>query len=403
MSQESCEIAVIGGGVIGMSCAWRLAQAGAKVHLFERGQCGQEASWAAGGMIAAQCEAAVHPPADNVPVESQEAFFDLCLQSRSLYSGFVNELRELTGVNPELLLGDPDSAIYQRPGIVYAGDGAGDPSVARFRAQRNRGLRVEEASENRELAICLGLVGDGSPKLTTDPGTTLWLPDEGQVENRLLSKALFKAAKATGVVVHQSEPVIRLETVGTDIDIGTSFGSYIVDKVLVCAGAWSGRIDGIPQGILPPVEPVMGQVIALRGLPWPRSVVYGRECYVIPRLDGRTLVGATMEKVGFQKSPTIAGAQRLLEAACRLIPKLHNSTIESHWAGLRPALPDGLPALGETAIENIYVASGHFRNGILLTPVTAKIMTDCILEGTAPPPAFSPQRFAGVRVRCASN
>ncbi|RYG70522.1 FAD-dependent oxidoreductase [bacterium] len=153
-------------------------------------------------------------------------------------------------------------------------------------------------------------------------------------------------------------------------------------------------MNGVPPEIASSIRPVAGQMVQLRGERRVNQVIYSDECYLVPRRDGRLIVGATVEEVGFQKRVTAGGVSQLLKAACSLVPELENAPLESHWAGLRPVTTDGLPMLGTTSLENLYVAAGHGRNGILLTPATAEAMTACILDDQQVPAEFSPARFA---------
>lgn len=367
MSNSVCDVAVIGGGIIGLACAWRLSQGGAQVQLFERAQIGREASHAAAGMLAAQCEAAVHPPASESEAENRarERFFRFCLESRALYPSFAAELYAVSGIDIELSLEGSPSTDWRRPGIVYIptreDDHPQNPQSisSRLLKQRESGLHVEESSFNSALA--------------------LYLPTEGQVDNRKLVQALRRACTHAGVVLHENSP--------TTIDAARKTAS----KVLLCGGAWSGLIA--PESAFG-VHPVAGEVLSLRSQIKVESILYSRDVYVVPRRDGRVLVGATMSERGFDKSVSSRAKTALLEAASRLLPALRDWTVEEHWAGLRPAGIDGLPLLGESSQRDVFVATGHFRNGVLLTPRTAQLMSDCILEGSETPEEFSPLRFA---------
>lgn len=361
MNGTKSEIAVVGGGVIGLACAWRLAQRGAEVHLFERGEIGKEASHAAAGMLAAQCEAAVHPPARATEYSARTPFFELGLHSRALYPAFAAELLQTTNVDIELSLHEAPTQDFRTPGIMFVGD-TDDNAFAEFAKQKADGLHIENAP---------------------DFGTrrALWLPDEGQVENRRLVLALKAACENSGVTLHENLPM-ELETVRAQHH-----------TVLLCGGAWTTLLAG---DVLPEIEvrPVMGEVLAARPPQAFERIVYSRDVYLVPRPDGRVLIGATMIERGFDKLLTPAAKTQLWRAACDLVPDVSSWKLEDHWAGVRPATPDGLPILGSTPVENLFVASGHFRNGILLTPVTAQLMADCILDGKEPPREFSIERFA---------
>lgn len=383
----SYDVGIIGGGAIGLACAWRLAQGGARVVLFERGQVGREASWAAGGMLAAQCEMAHHPPTAHYPPHTStqtllsthtsygqaRAMFDLCLQSRALYGDFADELFELTGVDVELSLASYAKNDWRKPGIMFVGNEA---SLKALDAQQQSGARVENAAKS----------------------LWRWLPDEGQVEPRLLLEALQKAVKKSAIALYAGCAVHSLNSVRGIFYIATDAGSFHCEKVLLTAGAWSGDLSTHIQPPLPalPVRPVAGQMLALR----PRNprvlphIIYSADAYLIPRRDGRVVVGATMEERGFEAQNTREGVAKLKARASELAPQLADAEMEEAWAGLRPATPDGLPILGRTNIENLFVAGGHFRNGILLTPATAQHMTQCILQNAPIAAEFQAARFS---------
>lgn len=390
------DVGVIGGGVIGLACAWRMAQAGARVAVFERGQVGREASWAAAGMLAAQCEMAHHPP-DEGNTTARAAMFDLCLQSRALYLSFADELFDATGIDVELSLRGHSRGDWRTPGILYISTRGDDLTGESLQQQDRQGLNVQ-----RKLAGTLGTTRFGEQGRLRD-NYAFWLPDEGQVENRKLTEALRAGAVRAGVVIRQSLPVRRVVVERNRVtQLLTTHGAATCDKVLLCAGAWSNRIQNLPQECVPPVRPVAGQLVCLEptkqikrmGAPL-AYVTYGSDVYLVPRRDSRLVVGATMEEIGFKKRVTVQGVTRLLTAACALMPELEQYGIAEQWAGLRPATPDGLPILGKTSLDNLFVATGHFRNGILLTPITAQLIADCVLNGIEPPPDFSIGRFAG--------
>ncbi len=377
MSGQRFDVGIIGGGVIGLSCAWRLARAGARVALFERGEIGREASWAAAGMLAAQCEAAHHPPSENGTIEysKRAAMFDLCLQSRAMYADFADEIGDV-----ELDLSTARSTTYFR-GITYAATSGDDVAISAFEKQHSNGLSV--AFIDKVFPPNVHFV------------RAFLLPDEGSVNSRKLVQSLKRAAIRTQVSVCENVEVRNVQTDDFGARINTSEGTFRCEKVLMCAGSWSGYVPTPLAQILRHVQPVGGQIIALK---YPLGqVLYSSGVYLVPRRDGSLLVGATVEAPGFRlevrRNATVAGTLQLLNAACQLLPDLKDAPILDQWAGLRPGTPDGLPILGSTPIKNLYVATGHYRNGILLAPITAKLMTDCILNGVEPPREFSIERF----------
>ena len=384
MSGQRFDVGIIGGGVIGLSCAWRLAQAGARVALFERGEIGREASWAAAGMLAAQCEAAHHPPSESGSIEysMRAAMFDLCLQSRAMYADFADELLDVTGVDIELSLKGHQRNDWRTPGILYVQTRDDDMAFADFAQQKEQGYEAERV-----------LDFNGSP--------AVWLNEEGQVNNRVLVKALRAAALRSGVTFYTNrEPHLWTEAVrgirfSSDDQSpryrirGAQAGIDLAEfkHTLHCSGAWNEY-----------VRPIAGQIVAVRGHKKVERVIYASDVYLVPRRNGRLLIGATSEDVGFRKHVTPRGLKNLLNAACRVVPELEDCPIIDQWAGLRPASLDGLPVLGRTPLHNSYAATGHYRNGILLAPITAKLMTDCILNDVEPPREFSIQRFQNEEV-----
>jgi glycine oxidase len=351
------DVGVIGGGVIGLGCAWRLAQAGCRVGLWERGVPGQEASWAAAGMLAAQCEAAHYAP--EAQSTSRRAMFDLCLQSRTLYPSFATELQEETGHDIELCLrGHLAADEWRAPGILYLCTQADDPAPQAFTRQKAEGLAVETAPD---------FAGQRAYRL----------PDEGQVDNRKLVSALLLACERAGVVIHAHSPVDDWR------ELRRSCG-----KVLLCGGAWSNLKK---WGVT--ITPVAGEMLALQAGRVLSQHLYSPQLYLVPRRSGRVIIGATMEQRGYDKAVKAGAIQSLLERALALVPALRDCTLEETWAGVRPGTADDLPILGPTPEPDLLIATGHFRNGILLAPITAKLISECILHNTAIPAAFAMERF----------
>lgn len=360
------DIAVIGGGVIGLASAWRLAQQGARVALYERLQVGKEASWAAAGMLAPACELAVH--SGHLGPREQVALDNLLVASRELYPALAAELLDATGIDIELCLkGAPED--WRRPGILYLGPAEG-----------------EEDEAGRVLAL-RGIPGQYAGR------KSVFLEQDGQVDSRKLVDALRKAARNAGVVVHENSPVRSFTREGTSVSgLVSESGTHAAGGVLVAGGAWSGKILGTLRGAPFPLRPVAGQIVAIRAEKVIPTVVYTEDCYLVPRRDGRLLIGATIEENGFHKRVTAGGVAGLLNRATALFPELASAPLESHWAGLRPVTQDGLPVLGPCLFDNLWVASGHGRNGILLTPRTADLVADGILRGMAWDDTFIPDR-----------
>lgn len=351
-------IAIVGGGAIGLACAWRLAQGGARVTLLESSHVGREASWAAGGMLAPLPEFWLH--------QQNHSFKRLGEQSRDLYPEFARELLELTGVDVELCLENSPTNDWRTPGILMVSP----------------------------------LATNGADQRDWNGQSACWFAEEGQVEPRHLGAALRAACENAGVCVRENTPVRGFDVGNNRVRrLLLDNETFEADQYLLCAGAWSGQLRGLAADELPPVRPIAGQMLQLRGGHLLRHVVYGEDCYLIPRRDGRLLVGATIEEIGFEKRVTQAATAQLLCAARALEPILEAAPLETSWAGLRPVSRDGLPILGGGPIENLSYATGHGRNGILLAPRTAQILANHLLRGKKVPAEFELERF-GVTTIC---
>ena len=351
------DVAIVGGGAIGLACAWRLAQSGADVVVFESGEIGGEASFAAGGMLAPGPESAIHQFGGTRAM--RDAMFELCVQSRDLYPAFAAELLEQTGVDVELCqIGSP-TCDWRQPGILLVPD--------------------EE-------------IGDSNSVLYNGR-EAFWFERDGQVEPRLLTRALRLACEQAGVEIHQNTPVQRIEIKDARaVAVVTGDARYSTENIVLCAGAWSGQF-GLPDAATPPVRPVAGQMLQLCGGQTLKHIIYGAHCYLIPRRDGRLLVGATIEEIGFEKRVTPENTAQLLGTARELAPIVNEMPLETSWSGLRPVSPDGLPILGGGPIENLIYATGHGRNGILLAPRTAELVVGALLRDEEAPAEFGLARF----------
>jgi glycine oxidase len=236
------------------------------------------------------------------------------------------------------------------------------------------------------------------PMLARDIAGALLDPGEAQVDNRAIGLALATAFVRAGGVLQSNEAVVRIETAdGRATGARTPFSHHHGDAFVLAAGAWTALIEGLPREAMPPVVPVKGEMIALDppdGVGLPNRVIWGNEVYLVPRLR-RLFVGATVARNGFDTAPTDAAEEWLFEHAVALMPSLCDWSVSEHWAGLRPGTPDDLPVLGATSVANVFVASGQYRNGILLAPVIAEILSDLVL-GRSPSfdiEPFNPARF----------
>lgn len=371
---------IIGAGVIGLSIARALALRGAgRICVIERGSIGQEASFAAAGMLAPQAEA-----------NAQDDFFRLACRSRDLYASFAESLRDETGIDIEL----------DHTGTLYLALTYHDlvEIEKRFAWQTAAGLAVEKLtpSQARELEPCLNPSVLGA----------LRFPLDLQVENRRLLSALTNSVSKLGVEIITE---ISVESIKTERDrivgVQTSRGLINCARVVVAAGTWSGFINLSPNTAGKPtlkIEPVRGQMISLDARPQlTHHVIYSPRGYIVPRQDGRLLAGSTSEHAGFAKQVTAGGLSAILANAQEISPAVSNLPIVDTWAGLRPRAPDNLPVLGPCdEIGGLFYATGHYRNGILLAPVTGELIAEAIIDGIFSPllGPFSPRRFDLVRV-----
>ena len=352
-------VVLIGGGVIGLSLGWRLAQAGCPVTLVERNALtGRGASWAAAGMLAAGIEAE----------PTEEALFALARWSQSLWPAFAAELEAATG----LPVG------YDATGTL----------VCAFTRDQAEKLRHGTAFQ-RELGGVFEWLGSAAarerePGLAPNLVAAAFSPNDHQVDNRLLAAALAEAfRRAGGRLVTGVEASVDLAG-GRAVGIVAGDTRHPADLTIVAAGAWSRTVPGLPAAYRPPTRPIKGQMLALQmpaAAPLVRHVIWGGHCYLVPRADGRLLIGATVEERGFDTTITAGGLLGLLDDAWRTLPGIEELPVHETWAGFRPGSPDDQPMLGATGIDGLLVATGHHRNGILLTPATADAMAELVLTG----------------------
>jgi glycine oxidase len=367
-------VAIIGAGVIGLAIAWRLAQRGAKVTVFDKGTAGSGASHAAAGMLAAHLEA--EPREENLVALNRT--------SQALWPAFASELEAASGLAVDLrtegtlllaLTGDDQSRLKH---------------VLAF--QKSLGLPLEW--------LTTAEVRRREPHLTPNISGAIFSPQDHQVDNRAVAAALREAALKAGVTLRENMPVDRIVTSDNRVTgLGIAGETVSADVVILAAGAWSRGIAGLPTTSLPPVRPVKGQMLALRmdpQAPLLTHVVWAPGAYLVPRKDGRLLIGATVEEKGFDPNLTAGGQLALLEATWRALPGIEELPIHEMWVGFRPGSRDDAPIIGESSMRGLVYATGHYRNGILLTPVTAEAIAALVMDGKTDPRVakFGFERFA---------
>lgn len=367
--QRSADVVIIGGGVIGLTIARALGQRGVRdVCLIERSSLGAEASFAAGGILGPQAEA-----------KARDDFLELACRSRDLYPNFAASLSEETGIDVEL----------DNTGTLYIALTEHDLSEIekRYEWQRRAGLAVEKLTPAaaRDLEPCIAESVRGA----------LHFPLEFQVENRRLLNALINSVDKLGITIATQTNVdsITIER-GRLTGVQTSRGFVSCRTAIIAAGTWSSIIQ---HSAAPLIEPIRGQMICFDAKPQlTRHVIHSPRGYLVPRRDGRVLAGSTSEHAGFTKQVTAGGISFILANAQEISPAISNLPIVDTWSGLRPRAADGLPVLGPCdEIDGLVYATGHYRNGILLAPVTGELIAEAVVEGHVSPllAAFTPGRF----------
>lgn len=372
----TADVIVVGGGVVGLACAWRVASRGLRVTLVDPAPC-SGASWAAAGMLAPVTEAHY----------GEEALIRLNLASAKAWPAFAAELEEASGVGVG----------YRTCGTLAVAADSGDMMVVEelYRFQRSLGLPGEllRAGACREL----------EPLLAPTVRGGLLAGGDHQVHNRLLCNALVLAVRRAGAQVCGAQvgevTVAGSRATGVRLGDGRQMSG---GTVVLAAGCWSARVRGLPAGVAPPVRPVKGVILRLRGPGASpilarnlRGMVNGSSLYLVPRSDGTVVLGATVEEQGFDTTVRAGSVADLLRDARAVVPAVDELGLVEAHAGLRPGSPDNAPILGSSALDGLVIATGHFRNGVLLTPVTADAIAQVVCEGAAPESiaAFSPRRW----------
>ena len=351
------DIAVIGGGVIGLSIAYALSKSKKRIVVLEKNIIGGEASWAAAGML--------RPVAES----SHPEFLSLCLASKSLYPEFIRQLESETGIDIE----------YTTSGgilLAFSEEEMNDLTEKYYLSRRNN-IDARLLSPQEVLIL--------EPSVSPRILGGLSMPTDHHLNNRKLCDALKKALLLRNVELIEQCMVKGFIEKESLICISTSLGSLHAQNVIDCVGSWSSSL--LPEF---PVKPIRGQMVRMRGKLF-NHVLSRHPFYLVPRKDGTIIIGSTVEDVGFSKEVTDEGMKFLVEGAQEMVPALKECEIIEKWAGLRPLSVDQIPIIGKVK-EGVYIATGHYRNGILLTPITAKIMHDIIL-GEKETELFSPLRF----------
>src|SRR3979490_576210 len=362
------DVAIAGGGVIGGAIALELARAGLHVAVFDRQQAGQEASWASAGILS---------PAPENP--GMVAMVPLGKASLALYPEFVGWIEEISGKNAGFR---PKGTLE----ALFSEDTKAELSTI-IALHHGLGLKAEplRAEDAREL----------EPALSEEVEAAVLRPEEASVDNRALTAAILKAAQRSGTEIFSGDGAKAIWRNG-DGCVGLVLQNEKVEAkwTIIAAGCFSATIEGIARYV--PVRPAKGQMAALRAADLKMErVLWPEKIYLVPRNDGRILAGATVGYAGFDKRTTAGGIEKILSAAIDLAPGLANARIEETWAGLRPDSPDHLPILGPTDIHGLLMATGHFRSGILLTPITARLVREWITEQRVSTDwdRFTPLRF----------
>jgi glycine oxidase len=364
------DVAIVGGGIIGLSVGWKLLQRGLSVAIFERDKVGSGATRAATGMLAATAE--VEPGEDDL--------LPLTLASQELWHGFAKELEAAAGLPVD----------YRAEGTMVIAQSRDEVDRLRFRhdLQTRLGLKTQwltgSAARDRE------------PGLRPNVAGAILCEQDHQVDARLVAAALKNVFVKAGGVLAENTRVVSLERHGGRVTgLSTETGPVVANTVVLAAGAWSPEL--LP-GFQLPVRPLKGQSLALRmdpRMPALTHIVWTEQIHMAPKGDGRLIVGATVEERGFDTANTAGGLFALLEAARQALPAMEELAIDEIWTGFRPTSLDDAPILGEVGIEGLVVATGHHRNGILLAPVTARAISNLIADGRmeGPEAAFTYQRF----------
>jgi glycine oxidase len=351
MSQHA-DTVIIGGGLIGLLTAHQLASHGQRVIVLERQQPGRESSWAGGGILS-----------PLYPWRYADAITDLARWSQYHYPSLLATLQQQSGIDPE----------FQPSGLLMM-DLSDEEIDAAHHWAAQTGYLLETVNTARCQTLQAGIAARSG---------AIWMPTIGQVRNPRLMQSLVAAATRMGVEIRHDTAAERWITSGTTIKgVETAtHGQMTAERFILCSGAWSGEISA-QLGICLPIAPIRGQMLLFRANSQQlQRIVLANDRYLIPRRDGRILIGSTLEESGFDKQTTSAARESLQAAAIALLPALANYPIEHHWAGLRPATPSGVPIIGRVSpFENLYLNAGHFRNGVVMGYASVRLLCDLVLK-----------------------
>ncbi|MBV9543674.1 MAG: glycine oxidase ThiO [Chloroflexi bacterium] len=375
MTDGSADVVIVGGGVIGCSIAYSLALGGASVVVLERQRLASGASGVAAGMLAPQVEAPFADP-----------FFELCLLGRAEHPVLAEQLREAADLDIE----------YRSTGILRVARTEAERTdlQRQMRWQTARGLRAEWI-ESDDLGRCEPLLAGVAGRLLAGG---LWLPDEAQVRGPRLVHGLATAAGRRGARFLEGTWAVEFSTTGDRVDGVVTPGGVVHGGMVVLAGGIWSRDLAMHIGLQLPMLPVKGQIVSLRGLARsPEHVIWGGECYLVPRPDGEIVLGATEEEGNYDARPTLAGLHALTDAALEIVPGAGGFAVEGAWAGLRPAAPDRRPIIGwAPGVRGLMLATAHYRNGVLLGPLTGRLVARELLSDERAPELepFAVERFS---------
>jgi glycine oxidase len=367
------DIVVVGAGIVGCAVAYELARRGASVQIVDDRPAGMGATQASAGVLAPYIEGREDGP-----------LLELAVKSLDLYDSFVARVTSISGL----------PVTYRRDGTLDVA--THEEALGRFQKSAaqlaSKGVAVEFLDAQAARAE--------EPRLSQEVLGGLLIPSHGYVVASELTRALAGAARRQGAQLIERGRVKKISRSGDDLVVATDRGSLTGNGVVIAAGSWSGQIEVGGVEVRVPVRPVRGQLLQLA---WQgtilRRTLWGDRCYLVPWQDGTLLVGATVEEAGFDERTTTAGVRDLIEAACELVPQAWTAGFQSAKAGLRPASSDGLPIIGHSnVIPNLMYATGHYRNGVLLAPLTAQLVADAMLDGHVDPlmKLTAPDRFGSL-------